>query len=365
MKRVIFSLATILLLTSGALATARPVPIAPDYSQPGAWAAYPGRPSHADDTPQGLAAGGAQRVAVFFIHPTTYLAPVIGNASFDEGGEVGARVDATVLKFQASVFNLCCRIFAPRYRQASLRAVIDNSAQGYAADELAYGDVARAFQEFLRLNPGQSFILASHSQGSIHALRLLQEQVIGKPLQTRLVAAYVIGLALPKEIERLGLPVCSKADATGCVITWNSVARGKEDRRRLQDSVIWWQGRYQPIAGRPIVCVNPLDWHPDSGAAATSNPGSVYSEGRSEPIPPPIPRMTGAWCDGGLLGVDVPVNQRRRFRDLLTVVGIYHDFDYGLFYSSIRENARMRVLNDATTSHADVANSRLTTSSDH
>ena len=343
MKRAILSLGTIVLLITGTLTPAKNPPIAPDYSQPAAWAAYPGRSSHAQDIPQGVAAGSGQHVAVFFIHPTTFLAPVIANAPFNEGGEVGARVDNAVLKFQASVFNLCCRVFAPRYRQASLRAITDNSAAGYAADELAYSDVERAFQEFLRVNPGQPFVLASHSQGSIHALRLLQEQVIGKPLQTRLVAAYVIGLALPKQIEKMGLPICSQADSTGCVITWNSVARGVEDHRRLEDSVIWWEGRYQPIAGRPLVCVNPIDWHPDSGAPAAANRGSVYSNGRSEPIPPPIPGLTGAWCDGGLLGVDVPPGQRHRFRDLLTIAGIYHDFDYGLFYMDIRENAQTRI----------------------
>jgi len=38
----------------------------------------------------------------------------------------------------------------------------------------------------------------------------------------------------------------------------------------------------------------------------------------------------------------VPPDQRHRFRDLLTIAGIYHDFDYGLFYMNIRENAQTR-----------------------
>jgi DUF3089 family protein len=318
-------------------ASALTPPPAPDYSQPKAWAAYPGRPSRADDTPDGVAKGTEKRkAAVFFVHPTTYLAAVIGNAPFDRD----TRVDDVVLKFQTSVFNLCCRIYAPRYRQASLRAITYNSAEAYAADELAYGDVARAFGEFLRENSGIPFILASHSQGSIHAMRLLQEQVIGTPLQKRLVAAYLVGLALPKQI---GLPVCAKADATGCVISWNSVARGVVDRRRLQDSVIWWQGRYQRIAGRELVCVNPLDWQPDSSSDAAANLGAVYSAGRAAPIPAPIPALTGAWCNGGLLGVDVSPDHKNRFRDPLSIAGIYHDFDYGLFYMNIRENAQRRV----------------------
>ena len=316
---------------------------APDYSQPSAWAAYPGRPSHADDVPAGVSTGGDRDVAVFFIHPTTYLTPVVGNAPFDAAGEVGARVDDVVLRLQTSVFNACCRIFAPRYRQASLRAITSNTAAGYAAAEVAYSDVARAFSQFLNVNPNRPFILASHSQGSIHALRLLQERIINTPLQRRLVAAYVIGVALPAKIAEVGLPVCASEDAIGCVLTWNSVRRGYEDRRRQEDSVIWWQGSYQAIAGRPLVCVNPLDWRQDSEAPPGANRGAVYSAGRNEPIPAPVPGLTGAWCNNGLLGVEVTLGQRRHFGDVLTLAGIYHDFDYGLFYMNIRANTLVRI----------------------
>jgi hypothetical protein len=319
-------------------------PVAPEYSQPAAWAAYPGRPSHAQDVPEGVSAGAQDpRTAVFFIHPTTYLAPVMANAAYDAGGEVGARVDGAVLRFQASVFNSCCRIFAPRYRQASLRAITSNTPAGYAAADLAYGDVARAFDAFLSANPNQPFILASHSQGSIHALRLLQERISATPLQHRLVAAYIVGVALPQQIADRGLPVCGRADETGCVITWNTVRRGHRDRRRLEESVIWWDGHYQPIAGRPLVCVNPLDWQSNGQAPPGANRGALYSAGRGNPLPPTVPELTGAWCEEGLLGVDIPLGERQHFSDLLTIGGVYHDFDYSLFYMNIRENAVARV----------------------
>jgi len=315
---------------------------APDYAQASAWAAYPGRSSHAEDVPQGVARGSDAGVDVFFIHPTTYLTMAIGNAPYDAGGETGARVDTGVLKFQASVFNGCCRIFAPRYRQASLRAITRNSDAGYDAAELAYGDVARAFDAFLAASAGRPFILASHSQGSIHALRLLQQRIIGTPLQARLVAAYIVGTALPAQIEQLGLPLCRSAAATGCVITWNTVRSGHDDRRRRNDAVVWWQGRYQPIGGRPLVCVNPLDWRVDGDADAAANLGAVYSNGRGEPIPAPVVGLTGAQCEDGLLGVSIPFGERRHFSDLLSLAGIDHDFDYSYFYMNIRANALER-----------------------
>jgi hypothetical protein len=37
------------------------------------------------------------------------------------------------------------------------------------------------------------------------------------------------------------------------------------------------------------------------------------------------------------------MGERRHFSDVLTLAGIYHDFDYGLFYVNIRENAARRM----------------------
>lgn len=323
------------------IATASPL-AAPDYTRPESWAAWPGTASHADDTPPGLQATHSTGVPVFFVHPTTYLSPVIANADFAPGGAVRAGVDETVLRFQASVFNGCCVIFAPRYRQASLRAITTNTPQAYAVDELAYGDVERAFERFLQVNPNGPFILASHSQGSIHALRLLQQQILGKPVQHRLVAAYLPGLALPKEIAAQGIPVCQGERSTGCVISWNSVRAGHRDTRRHDTSVIWWQGSYQPIAGRPLVCVNPLDWREDSAAPAAANKGALYSAGRDQPLPPLVPELTGATCEDGLLGIEIPLQERPHFHDALSMFGVYHDFDYGLYYANVRENVTQR-----------------------
>src|SRR3546814_7072434 len=50
-----------------------------------------------------------------------------------------------------------------------------------------------AFDYFLSQNEGRPLILAAHSQGSLHLIRLLREKVAGTPLASRIVAAYVVG----------------------------------------------------------------------------------------------------------------------------------------------------------------------------
>ena len=178
------------------------VPPAPDYSQPSAWLAFPGRDGIERSTPPGMAAvDEAQAPAdVFFIHPTTYLRNDVWNAAYDAAG-ADAPYNGPVLLNQVSAFNGCCRLYAPQYRQASLKGL----GKSPEAVDLAYGDVARAFRRYIaHENNGRPFILASHSQGTAHLVRLLQQEVLGTPLQARLVAVYAVGGYAPASFASIG-----------------------------------------------------------------------------------------------------------------------------------------------------------------
>jgi hypothetical protein len=332
---------------SGALCAAEPPP-PPDYSRPDAWAAWPGRPSGADAFAPGLPPGQlseSDKVDVFFVHPTTYLTGGAHNARYDEPGPTSAQIEQGVLRFQASVFNACCLIYAPHYRQAALAAFWSlREEDAKAAYELAYADVLRAFDYYLvHANQGRPFIIASHSQGSLHALRLLQERVAGQPLAQRLVAAYVIGYYVPEDIAARGLPVCDSPRQTGCLVDWNTVKQGVRADEREQSRFIWWDGKYQHPGARGLVCVNPLSWRSHGSAGAEQNLGALPGVRPGEPLLPPVPRLTGAQCDGALLRIDIPLAQRHGFANLLTLFGSYHIYDYNIFYANIRANAEERV----------------------
>lgn len=304
------------------------VPPAPDYASPAAWLMRPAAP--------------IREVAAFFVHPTSYFLPVIGNARYDQG-MMAATFNGASMRLQASAFAGCCDIWAPQYRQSSLRTIIGNTEAAYAADELAYGDVERAFATFVAGLGDRPFILAGHSQGSIHALRLLQQCIIGTALQHRMIAAYLPGVALPREIDTKGLPVCRDASATGCVASWNTVRLGDGDRRRTEDAVIWWDGHYQSVGGRPLACVNPVNWIP-GGVAEQPSAISIYADGRGGPPSIPVPALNRADCQAdGMLGVVVNPRYTAQFSDVLTARGIYHDFDFALFFASIADNARRRI----------------------
>ncbi|HEX4376182.1 MAG TPA: DUF3089 domain-containing protein [Steroidobacteraceae bacterium] len=333
--------------------TAGDAPPAPDYSRSTSWAAWPGRAGGADVIPAGAGNHGGARVTaaasaattggratadVFFIHPTTYLSDRTSNARYDEAGQTSELIERSVLRFQASAFNGCCR-------QAALKAFFqkDDTADATALD-LAYDDVQRAFDYYIEHeNHGRPFILAGHSQGSLHALRLLQERIAGTPLQRRLVAAYIVGYEVPSAISAAGVPICETRTQTGCVISWNTVKPGAVESAHRGTRLVWLDGRYQRVGNQRIVCINPLDWSADSNADATLNLGSLPGVRPAEQLRPLETALTGARCVEGDLTVDIPFSRRRGFADMLTLFGSYHIYDYSLFYANIRENAEERV----------------------
>jgi len=321
------------------------VPPAPDYARADAWLAFPGRGGLDRSTPPGIAAidEATAPADVFFIHPTTYQEKDVWNVDY----RIPSEFDDAVLLGQASAFNGCCRIFVPHYRQASLYAL----EHGRPAVALAYGDVARAFRHYIaRENTGRPFLIAAHSQGAMHAVRLLQGEILGTPLQARLVAAYVVGAYAPSDFGTIGLPVCDGPRETGCILSWNTSQTGRTGAFQLiRDKSYWWRGGEKSTGQPPAICVNPLSWRRQGAVAAAANPGSLpfperpaRDEDRS--LPALTPHLTGAQCDEGLLKVDIPWSAPSGFQDILSLLyGSYHLGDYGIFYAAIRRNAAERV----------------------
>ena len=329
----------------------RTAPPQPDYANPAAWLALPGRNGLERSTPSGLpSVVEAEAPAdVFFIHPTTYKGSDVWNAPWDASDGI-APLNPVVLLGQASAFDGCCRIYAPRYRQATLHALIKSQP----AVDLAYADVADAFRVFIaHHNNGRPFIIASHSQGTMHAVRLLQAEILGTPLQDRLVAAYLIGGYTPDTFGEVGLPVCDAPRQTGCVVSWNTSKIGSRTARIIIDNKIyWWRGAQKSADQAPAICVNPLTWRaqrPDQPAAtAAANPGSLPFPKAPFPaaaatLAPLTPRLTGARCHDGMLEVEIPHDAPDGFSDPLSrLLGSYHLNDYGIFYGAIRANALQR-----------------------
>ncbi len=297
----------------------------PDYSQPQVWAALPERRDNADVSPNGYDGDRQASAAadVFFVHPTTYYKADHWNQPLGDA-ETNQFTDEQVLKNQASVFNSCCRIYAPRYRQATLYAFMDDGSDGPAALELAYADVRAAFDHYIaHYNQGRPFILAGHSQGGKHVDTLLHE-LAGDPVRQRMVAAYPVGFSIQADN---GTPVCDHPQQTGCMVTWNAVA---PDAPRFTDT-------------SNDVCVNPISWRTDGARADfADNLGAVSFAAEGSVAAGDIEAgAVDAQCVDGRLHVSEVRSES--FSGRMFGPGNYHVYDFSFFHMDIRANAERRV----------------------
>ena len=301
----------------------------PNYALDSCWAALPTRRDSADALPykSGLRDEQATAAAdVFFIHFTTFYRPKSWNADLGKD-RLNRYTDKSTIRHQASAFNAAGRIYAPRYRQATLYSFFDEETpNGQAALDLAYADVKAAFQYYLaHYNQGRPIIIAGHSQGTAHATRLLHDFFDNDPkLRRQLVAAYLIGFKV-KPDEYQTIRPCPDSLATGCFISYNSVATGND---------------FPPF--RPFAVTNPLTWTLDTLVApATLNRGGV-----SQDFEKIDPQVTDAKIHQGLLWI-TPPKPGGYPRFLLPgrpeLRHSFHIADYSLFYMNIRENATARV----------------------
>ncbi len=318
---------------------------APDYSDRSNWAALPDMDDPAHMTPAGYTLNANPAVDVFFIHPTGYLngnewnSPMNPDTTTEENTE-------WMMANQASAYNGCCAVYAPRYREANIQAYF-STKPGILKNalEFAYQDVERAFDYFLEhYSKGRPFIVATHSQGTTHGYELLKRRIDNTPLVDRLVTAYIIGSQISNQmVDSLEtIPVCNSPSQTHCLVHWATYGEGATlDPERMSD----------------IACVNPLSWQRDgSRVEADQHQGSLVPAGKFNiafigednrvgqqllPFGQPIPHHTWAKCQDGLLFVAEQADTELDAYD--SFGNNYHGLDYGLFYMDIRDNAQLRV----------------------
>lgn len=305
-----------------------PVPKAPDYSKPEHWASLPEKADAADSVPQKAGLQNQQASAtvdVFFVYPTTFTkAPTnsyqwnadVNDVALNKSTQLGAILN------QASIFNGSCRVFVPYYRQAHLYSFYTpNKEDGAQALEIAYADVKSAFEYYLEhFNQGRPIVIASHSQGSYHAERLLKDYFVGKDLRKKLVIAYLVGRAIAPDAFTGILPT-EKPDEINVWASWNTFARD------------FIPNNYDSYF-KSSLSTNPLLWNSSENFAAKDlNHGGVGLHFKF------VPHAVDAQNHQHILWINKPYVKGRIF--LRTK--IWHRADMNLFYMNIRENVALRI----------------------
>jgi hypothetical protein len=220
-------------------AAAAETPKPNDYSDGKAWLCRPGRSDACaiDNTATVVAADGTLTRETWAADPAApidcfYVYPTVSTDPAPNSDMVADPAELNVVRQQFARFASKCRPYAPLYRQvtlAGLRPMLAPGGRVTLDRGLQYDDVRDAWNAYLQNdNKGRGVVLVSHSQGSFILNRLVREEIDGKPVQSRLVSAILLGatLTVPKGQEVGGsfqhVPLCRSATQTGCVITFAS-----------------------------------------------------------------------------------------------------------------------------------------------
>ena len=257
-------------------------------------------------------------VSVFYIHPTTLYSSSNWNADtlhFIDNSSI-----KLCLENQASVFAGITDLYAPHYREMHIHSYTD-TINGFKAYDLAYSDVINAFKFFINNKKTDKYIIASHSQGTNHATRLINEY-ISKDffLLDNLILSYLIGMDVNK--KNISIPVCQSEDDLYCFLTWRS-----------------FNEKYYPKKwkyGDDIYSVNPITFSLDSAYSNKRDHLGILLPNKKIVFKKSISVANKS----GLLWVRFNNLFLNRYRD-----NSYHKADYNLFWVNIRENLIGRLSN--------------------
>ena len=163
----------------------------------------------------------------FYVYPTVSTDPT----PFSDMNADPAELN--VVRQQFARFGSACRQYAPLYRQVTLAglrtAIAGGGGGGALSNGPQYDDVRDAWRYYLEHdNRGRGVVLIGHSQGSFILAELIRREIDGKPIQSRLVSAILLGatISVPQGKDVGGsfqhIPLCRKPAQTGCLVTYVS-----------------------------------------------------------------------------------------------------------------------------------------------
>lgn len=335
------------------------------YADPAMWISRPGMGAPTDparwqpalDTELSLPAAqplpsedpatpGLPRFAVFFVHPTSFYSGQGWNAALSD--EASGDLARQFVHGMASAFNPAAEIWVPRYRQAAFGAFLSDSEDATRALDAAYRDVAQAFDYFVAsLDADTPIVIAGHSQGAGHVLRLLREKVAGTPLAARVAMAYPIGwpISVAHDLPALPLPACDAPEQSRCIVSWASFAEPAEPGQFLDRYAAEPGEDGQPRgAADPILCVNPLTGAAGGIADMSRNYGTLVPEddlSDGSLVAGAVP----ARCDpaSGLLLIGDPPE----LGSYVLPGNNYHTYDIPLFWANLRADVTRRMRSHA------------------
>ena len=305
LKQFVIGMTLLAGLSFAGAASAQTAPAAPpetfkpnDYSDPKSWLCRPGAHGDAcdiDETTTVVAADGTLTKETWKADPNApidcfYVYPTISTDPGNNSDMIADPAETNVIKQQFARFASKCKPYAPIYRQITLNGLrkalaVPNSLPAWG-EGVQYNDVKDAWNYYLEHdNKGRGVVLVAHSQGSFILIELIKREIDGKPIQSKLISAMLMGTVVPvpkgKDVGGAfqKIPLCHSASQLGCLITFASF------RSNVPPPANTLFGKV-PDANMVAACTNPAALAGGSGELHSylSNDGRTIT-GTSKPKP--------------------------------------------------------------------------------
>ena len=295
------------------------IPSAPNYNEEKNWAVLPN--TYTNELKEFSSKEiDTLKADVFYVYPTLNLdkEDIRWNVPIEDKEQQDKVLNKAVL-FQASAFTMSGKLYVPYYRQAHIRSYQMLENGGEKALLLAYADVKKAFETYLKkYNHGRPIIIASHSQGSTHAKFLLRDFFENNPLQEQLIAAYIVGTIMKPDQYKTLKPM-TKPNETGGFVGWNTYKKGYYPTKKD-----FYKGS---------ITTNPITWDGEKTTTLTQHKGFLYSNKKI------YKKALKIEVTDGLIWATNPKFPMRFF---MSFMKNYHVGDINLFWLDIRENVALR-----------------------
>ena len=273
-------------------------------------------------------------VDLFYVLPTIYSNKENAYMLWHDNKALQAKA-RMIAEQHSGIFSGYSRVFAPFYRQAEFRRALKEI--NLPVDKQTFihrgiNDIKDAFRYYMKhYNQGRPFILLGFSQGSVALLELMKSEFADPAVNSKLVAAYLIGYPnMPKTFPQYPhLRTAQKADDTGVIINYNSQAAGI-----VKSPFTGQSGAY---------CINPVNWRTDNKLAERKeHKGSRFFDFKTG-APTDKKEFVSAQIDPATGGLVVKTAAPGKYDSRALGQGVYHMFDLNLFYYDLRANGKLRI----------------------
>jgi hypothetical protein len=213
----------------------------------------------------------------FYVYPTV---------SDEKTGNSDLKIQGTersIALYQASRYSQYCKVYAPMYRQVTLRGIGLGPPTTKPDAQLPLRDVTTALRTYLRrYNHGRGFVLIGHSQGSFVLRSVISKVIDPSPaLRKKLLSAILLGGNVVVQGDTgIGgdfkhIPACRSNTQLGCAIAFSTF-----DQSAPSNSLF---GHPSPLAGQTlppnaeVLCTNPASLGGGSGLLDSISPSKPFA----------------------------------------------------------------------------------------